>query len=146
MANEHAAQSPANPLISRIRDPQFRDVYANGSLVQLSPFDIALVFMKNTDFTGKTVQVDQVTVTMSPQHFKALVKSLNETLTAYEQSFGALTIPESDIQPAFSASQIQERIQIGRDAKKEAVKAMVSSTEKKPPAKRSRGARKAKES
>ena len=98
--------------------------------------------MKNTDFTGQTVQVDQVSVTMSPQHFKALVKSLNETLTAFEHTFGALTIPDADIQPTFSASQIEEKIQIGREAKKEAMKAMASSTETKPPSKRSRGARK----
>jgi Protein of unknown function (DUF3467) len=143
MANEHAAQSPVNPLINRVRDPQFRDVYANGSLVQLSPFDITLVFMKNTDFTGQTMQVDQVSVAMSPQHFKALVKSLNETLMAYERSFGTLTIPDADIQPTFDASQIEKNIQAGREAKKEAIKAMVSSTEKKPPSKRSRGAVKA---
>ena len=140
MANEHAAPSPANPLISRIRDPQFRDVYANGSVVQLSPFDVTLVFMRNADFAGQAVQIDQVSVAMSPQHFKALVKSLNETLVAYERSFGALNSPDSDIEPTFSARQIEERIQVGREAKKEQVKAMASSTEKKPPSKRSRAA------
>jgi Protein of unknown function (DUF3467) len=144
MANEHAAQLPANPLINRVRDPQFRDVYANGSLVQLSPFDVTLIFMKNTDFAGQTVQVDQASVAMSPQHFKALVKSLNETLTAYEHSFGTLNIPDMDIQPTFNASQIEKNIQTSREAKKEAMEAMVSSTEKKPPSKQSRGVRKAK--
>jgi hypothetical protein len=100
--------------------------------------------MRNADFAGQAVQIDQVSVAMSPQHFKALVKSLTETLTAYERSFGTLTIPDADIQPAFNASQIEEQIQVGREAKKEAMKAMVSSIETKPPAKRSRGARKVK--
>jgi len=99
--------------------------------------------MRNADFSGQPVQVDQVAVAMSPQHFKALVKSLNETLTAYERTFGALTIPESDIQPTFNASQIEENIQAGREARKAATEAMVSSIEKKPPSKRSRGAGKA---
>jgi hypothetical protein len=81
---------------------------------------------------------------MSPQHFKAFAKSLIETLTAYERTFGVLNIPEADIQPVFTSSQLEAKIQEGRDAKIAAIKAMTSSNETKPPSKRSRGARKAK--
>lgn len=139
MANEHVSQPVPNLVVGRIRDPQFRDVYSNSSLVALSPFDITLIFSKNTDFSGQQMQVDQVAVAMSPQHFKALVKSLTETLTAYERAFGSLTIPDADISPIFDANQLEEKIQEGR-AKTQEMRAMASSTAKKPPAKQSRGA------
>lgn len=96
------------------------------------------------------MHVDQVAVTMSPQHFKGFVKSLNETLAAYEKVFGALTIPDSDVQPASNAEQIETRIYAAREANKKLRDTInqptSSSSETKLPAKRSRGARKAKES
>jgi hypothetical protein len=140
MANEHPTQSTPSPVVNRVRSEEFRDVYANGSLVALSPYDVTLIFMKTTDYAGHTMQVDQVSVAMSPQHFKALVNSLNETLTGYERAFGTLNIPDSDVQPAFVASDIEKRIEILRDQNREQKKAMASSTETKPPAKQSPGA------
>jgi hypothetical protein len=50
--------------------------------------------------------------------------------------------PGSDVQPVFDASEIEKRIQAARDEKMELKKAMASSTEKKPPSKRSRAAAK----
>lgn len=94
---------------------------------------------------GQTVQVDQVAVTVSPQHFKALCKSLNETLMAYENAFGKLNIPDSDITPSRDAAQIERMIQKVRDeragiAQEGGDSTTSSSTGKKRPSKRSRGA------
>jgi hypothetical protein len=94
---------------------------------------------------GQTVQVDQVSVTMSPQHFKAFCLSLNETLKAYESGFGALNIPESDTKPLRDAAQIGNLISEAREkrlALEKSVTSNPSSTEKKRPSKRSRGAAK----
>jgi hypothetical protein len=88
------------------------------------------------------MQVDQVAVTVSPQHFKALCQSLNETLMAYESAFGELKIPESDTRPLRDASQIEKLITAARERmavlRDEPITS--SSTEKKRPSRRSRGA------
>jgi hypothetical protein len=85
--------------------------------------------------------VDHASVTVSPQHFKALVRSLNVTLQAYENVFGALQIPDADTAPAIPLARIEENIIAAQKAKRAAMAAAIppSSTEKKPPSKRSRG-------
>jgi Protein of unknown function (DUF3467) len=107
------------------------------TLSHLSPFDITILFQKASEVVpGQMGVMDQVAVTFSPQHFKALVKSLSETLQAYETAFGALTISDADIAPMRNAAEIVAILQ--------AVKAKThpnpSSTEPKPRAKRSRAA------
>jgi hypothetical protein len=145
MADATDFEPASTPNLPRVRDPQFREVYANVSLTGISPFDITLTFGKATDMAGQTVQVDQVAVTMSPQHFKALCLSLNETLKAYEEGFGELRIPEIDTKPLRDAAQIGLLIGEAREKRLALEKSLASSpssTEQKPPAKRSRGARK----
>jgi hypothetical protein len=138
-----ASSQPITSGIPRIRDPEFREVYANASLTALSPFDITLTFAKSSDVAGQAMQIDQVSVTVSPQHFKALCGSLVETLKAYEASFGELTIPDSDIRPLRDAEQMAQLIKENRDKTAAAREALISSsTEKKPPGKRSRAVRK----
>jgi Protein of unknown function (DUF3467) len=101
-----AAQLP------RARDAQFREVYANMSQTQLGPFDITLLFQKGMEITpGQMAAVDQVAVVLAPQHFKALVRSLTETLSAYETVFGILQIPETDITPQKNAAEITKAIE-----------------------------------
>jgi hypothetical protein len=142
MADKAGSEPTTTPAVPRVRDPQFREVYANASFTGLSPFDITLIFAKATDIGGQTVQVDQVSVTVSPQHFKALCKSLNETLKAYENTFGELKIPDSDISPSRDAAQIEQLIRATRDKKAGGVPqegvSTSSSTEKKRLSKRSR--------
>jgi hypothetical protein len=105
------------------------------SLVNLNPFDITIIFQKASEIVpGQVGVMDQVSVTFSPQHFKAVVKSLNETLQAYEASFGALTISDADTAPMRSAAEIIKRLQ---DAK---TRPNPSSTEPKLHGKRSRAA------
>jgi hypothetical protein len=145
MANGSSDSIPT-PNIPRIRDPGFRDVYANVSLTGLTPYDLTLIFAKTGEFNGQPVQNELVSVTMSPQHFKAFCRSASETLKAYEAVFGELKIPDSDTAPVRDASQIETLVREGKEKAAAAMKAMVaasSPTEKQPPAKRSRGARKA---
>lgn len=88
---------------------------------------------------------------MSPPHFKAFCRSIQETLTAYESVFGELAIPEADTRPTKDAAQIEQLVRTTRAAAQAAQASAVnpsspspSSNEKKPPSKRSRGAGKAK--
>jgi hypothetical protein len=80
---------------------------------------------------------------MVPQHFKALVRSLNETLEAYEAVYGVLQIPDTDTAPQKNAEEIAEAIEDARAKAKES--AIPSSTEPPPPSRRSRGAAQKKE-
>jgi len=142
MADQPNTQpTPVAGGIPRVRDPQFRETYANASFVGIGPFDLTLTFSKTSDFTGQPMQVDQVSVTMSPQHFKGFCRSLIETLKAYEKLFGDLKIPDTDTRPTRDAAQIEELIKVARSGGTvlPAPKAESSSTEKKLPSRRSRG-------
>ena len=130
-----ATEPNAVSQLPRGRDPQYREVYSNMTLSHLSPFDITILFQKASEVVpGQMGAMDQVAVTFSPQHFKALVKSLSETLQAYETAFGALTISDADIAPMRNAAEIVAILQAVK------AKTQPSSTEPKPRAKRSRAA------
>jgi hypothetical protein len=102
----------------------------------MSPFDVTLVFQRMSEILpNQQGIVDQVSVSFSPQQFKALVRSLTETLTGYEEVFGALSIPDSATAPSRTASQIVELIQSIRDPDK----ANLSSNEPPPPSEQSHG-------
>jgi hypothetical protein len=105
------------------------------------------LFGKAGEMGGQAFQTDLVSVTMSPQHFKAFIRSISETLKAYEAIYGELNIADADTAPLRDASQIEVMMREGREKSRSLRRAMISpsSTEKKPPAQRSRGARKAKE-
>ncbi len=103
-------------MVSRFRDPQYREVYSNVSMTSLSPFDITIVFQKMMEVApGQPAIVDQVAVSFSPQQFKALVKSFTETINGYESAYGELTIPAEDIAPQRTASEVGAAIQAARE-------------------------------
>jgi hypothetical protein len=118
----------------------------------MGPFDITVTFSRMTDMMGQKVLFDQANVSMSPQHFKNFCLAANETLKAYERVFGELTLAEADIGPPASADLIEKMLLAAREnaaasrsvqlAAMEKEATPPSSTEKKPPGKRSRGARK----
>lgn len=103
-----------------------------------------------SDVAGQKILFDQANVSMSPQHFKNFCLAANATLEAYERVFGELKIPDSDITPPASVDQIEKMLLSAREqatAQRAVVVASMnvgvtppSSTAKKRPAKRSRGA------
>ena len=134
-----ATDRPNNPTapnqVLRARDPLYRELYSNVSQTQLGPYDITILFQKTSEITlGQMGVVDQAAVTFSPQHFKALVKSLQATLDGYEAAFGKLTINEADTTPTKSAAQIAEMIAAGRVS---GAMPSLSSTEQPPPSEQS---------
>lgn len=129
--------------VLRLRDPQFRDIYSNSSLTFISPFDLTILFQRTSEISpGQPGATDLVSVAMSPQHYKAFVKSANETLMAYEATFGRLEISEADTASMRNADEIQALLEGSRQQAMAARQAAVtpSSTEPPPPSKRSRGA------
>jgi hypothetical protein len=130
--------------ILRVRDPQYRDIYANNSQTNIGPFDLSILFQKASEIVpGQMGIVDQVLVSLSPQHFKALVRSLNETLSAYESVFGELSISEADTAPQKTALEIAGMV---NDYRKSRNIVTSSSTEPPPPLKKSHSASGEKES
>jgi Protein of unknown function (DUF3467) len=105
-----------NANLPRIRDPLYREIYSNVSLTMLGAFDVTLVLQKQSEISpGQPAILDQIAVVFSPQHFKGLVRSLNETLTAYEAVFGALTIPDTETTPPNNALDIERAIRSARE-------------------------------
>jgi hypothetical protein len=111
------------------------------SQTMVGAFDITLLFKKGSEIAPQQMgATDQVSVTLAPGHFKAFVRSVNETLKAYESVYGVLTIPDADINPLKNAEQIAELIE-GQRAKGHAqaqAAANLSSSEPPPRAKQSR--------
>ena len=97
--------------VLRVRDPSFLDAYANQLLVNMSPFDIALTFQKVTEIVpGQQGVVDLVNISISPQQFKAMSKLITNTIEAYEENYGRLTIPEQEIEPKLSKNELSKLI------------------------------------
>lgn len=70
--------------------------YCNGVNIRLSIFDVFFVFGQNHPKTNpetKKIEPDfkpDFNLFMSPQHFKALVKIMNDNLKTYEEKFGII--------------------------------------------------------
>ena len=101
-------QHISNP--GRTRSTQYRDIYSNVCNLRVGPLDMTMAFGQMVEGTPGTVVIeDQVSVTVSPQQMKALVRVMAETLQAYESSYGALSIPEDITRPKFSAAELSAR-------------------------------------
>jgi hypothetical protein len=112
----------------------------------MGPFDVTVTFSKSQDVAGQTMVIDQGAVSFSPQHFKNFCLTAIESLKAYENVFGELKIPESDIAAVTSTEQIEAMLKAARDARRAIIagasnpsRNASSSTEKKQPSRRSRG-------
>lgn len=114
----------------------------------MGPYDVTLYLSKASDVGGGQMAiVDQLAVVMSPQHFKQFSRAINETLKAYESVFGALQIPDSDIEPTTKADQIEKmlleaRAKAAAAARQQTTDSDSSSSVKRRPSRRSRAAEK----
>jgi transcriptional regulator with XRE-family HTH domain len=99
-------------VVSRLESTEYGSVSVETLLDVAKALDVALQ-VRFSNYVEMGI-ADQVAVTFSPQHFKALVKSLSETLQAYEASFGALTISDADTAPIRNAAEILAMIQAAK--------------------------------
>jgi hypothetical protein len=89
----------------------------------MSPFDISLTFSKSTEIApGQLGLIDLFNVTISPQQFKSAVRVLTDTLAAYEENFGRLSIDDVDIEPQHSKEELSKLISESRSKNIEARK------------------------
>jgi len=74
------------------RAADFQELYANHVRVNLTPYDMAIVFGRIVEREGAVSAVDeQIAVRLSPQTFKAVTISLHKILAAYEAQFGVVS-------------------------------------------------------
>lgn len=96
------ALMPQQMSVETVAEPPIPSVYTNTTRLMQTVYDFRLIFsegMMRGDLT--IVQVDRVSVAMSPQHLKKLVKTLIEKLAEYEQKYGQ--IPEESETESTSA-------------------------------------------
>jgi hypothetical protein len=79
-------------------DPSFVSLYTNDTQIQVTPWDVRIVFGEISE--GATPERPEVLirttgqVRMSPQHAKKVVEILIGSLAKYEQTFGPLPMPK----------------------------------------------------
>lgn len=87
-------------LVETVSEPPIPTAYANSTRLMFSVYDFRVVFTEQ--MMGKEfdiVQVDRVSVVMSPQHIKQLVKTITAKLAEYEQTHGLIPEAEEPEQP-----------------------------------------------
>ena len=82
----------AVPVHQFVRSQAYFDVYSNHTKLQITPFDISIIFGRIDEFPGMgNVIEDMGIVRLSPAHFKLLTASLQSTLENWEKLFGEIT-------------------------------------------------------
>ncbi|MBA2339139.1 MAG: DUF3467 domain-containing protein [Pyrinomonadaceae bacterium] len=87
-----------------IRSEDYRTVYTNAAKIGLTTWDVRLTFSTIVEAeVGKLATEEQVTVIMSPQHAKDLLRVFVINLANWEKQFGAIKIPSDfEIEPTLS--------------------------------------------
>ena len=102
--SKRQAQESGAPQIVRanvkrevVESTTFVSLYANDTQIQLSPWDIRLIFglISEPATVERPVIVKTIgEVRMSPQHAKKVVQILERQLTAYENALGSIPVPD----------------------------------------------------
>jgi hypothetical protein len=76
------------------RSAEFKDIYSNVSRVSVSPWDFSVTFSLTKELIPNMPPVveDQAVVRMSPSQFKTFTQSLLNTMTAWEEVFGTISM------------------------------------------------------
>jgi hypothetical protein len=92
---------PDNTTITLTKTEDYRDSYANSVQVRLSIWDFHMVFGTLDQQTRESVSINNFQgIYLSPQQAKALVNVLNQNIAQYEQTFGHISLENSQ-QPQF---------------------------------------------
>jgi hypothetical protein len=91
---------PAGTLVktsdqTRVRGEDYFSYYANSIAVNISQWDIALMFGEVVgEQDGKTVIEEIVKILISREAAKVLNKILTDQITIYEKKFGVIKVPD----------------------------------------------------
>jgi hypothetical protein len=92
---------PDNTTITLNKAPDYRDSYANSVQVRLSVWDFLLVFGTLEQQTREALTIDNFQgIYLSPQQAKALHSVLSQNLAQYEQTFGPISLENTENHPA----------------------------------------------
>ena len=70
--------------VSYTLDPQYRTVYTNNASMNLTAFDVQIVFGEMVDSEGDNITVEKkVKIAMSPQHAKILTGLMVRNIQQY---------------------------------------------------------------
>ncbi len=89
----------------------FKSIYANFVVTAFSPFDVSLVIGEAVggDDEGRQVVHQKVRVTMAPAEAKVVMLILANTLRIFEEQFGEVKIPESQVPAELRANVANQR-------------------------------------
>lgn len=76
----------------------FVDIYANDTYLQLTPWDVRLMFSVLTELgedQNKPIPMRVVDVRMSLHHAKRVAQLLSASIERYEKEYGPLALPQS---------------------------------------------------
>jgi flagellar protein FlaG len=89
-----------NPQVSIVKDPDYKEGYANSVQVRVSFWDFFLQFGKIGAQTAEQVELNvSQGIYLSPQQAKALHTVLTENLKQYEQAFGEIKFDANRTRP-----------------------------------------------
>jgi hypothetical protein len=100
--------------ITHRMDPGHSVLYASGTRIQESFFDIRIAFGESvTEPDGSLQFIDKLTVVFSPQHAKVFLRVFADRVKNYEEKYGDINVPDKVITsiaskvPEEAKSQIQ---------------------------------------
>lgn len=78
------------------KSPDFRSIYANNAVFEVSVFDVRITFGEASKADGESMDVEQrVSVVMSPQHAKVFAQILMSNIEGYERQIATIPLPSS---------------------------------------------------
>ncbi len=90
-----------NHRVDRTANPDRAVIYVNNTVIENSQVDVQLYFSFVHEVTpGKYASVEQVLVTMAPEHALQLSKALQKTLDTYETTHGKIREIKLEEKPA----------------------------------------------
>ena len=95
--DSHAKLALSLPIAENpvVRSPNFQTIYSNVVRAGFTPWDIRVTLGQVIEpEISKTQTEEQVTIVMSPHHFKATLKVLNKVLATWESQFGHVSTLE----------------------------------------------------
>lgn len=93
-------KAPASPAPTFNQSENYQSIYSNNTQLQMSAFDVRLIFNESANISGESQQIEQkFAVVLSLHHAKVFSQMLTKMITEYEQQIGALKLPASAATP-----------------------------------------------
>ena len=74
-----------------VAEPPLPTIYSNATRFMASVYDFRLLFSEQmVTSEGEFVQVDRISVAMSPQHLKKLIRTMSVRIEEYEAKYGPI--------------------------------------------------------